>query len=65
MSEEQRRKLSAAQKAYVASDPRWAEHRQKLADAQIARRMTLSPDELEAVLEMCGFRFLSAHHSDN
>ena len=52
MSEEQRRKLSAAQRAYVASDPRWAEHRQKLADAQIARRMTLSPDEIEAVLGM-------------
>jgi hypothetical protein len=52
MSDEQRQKLSAAQKAYVASDPRWAEHRQKLADAQIARRMTLLPDELEAVLEM-------------
>jgi hypothetical protein len=51
MSENQRRKLSAAQKAYVASDPRWAEHRQKLAAAQIARRMTLSPDEFEAVVE--------------
>ena len=52
MSDEQRQKLSAAQKAYVASDPRWAEHRQKLADAQIARRMTLLPDEMEAVLAM-------------
>ena len=52
MSEDQRRKLSAAQRAYVASDPRWEEHRQKLADAQIARRMTLSPAELEAVLRM-------------
>jgi hypothetical protein len=52
MSEDQRRKLSAAQKAYVASDPRWAEHRQKLAAAQIAKRMTLFPDEFEAVLEM-------------
>jgi hypothetical protein len=52
MSEEQRRKLSAAQRAYVASDPRWAEHRQKLADAQIARRMTLTPDEIEAVVQM-------------
>jgi hypothetical protein len=27
------------------------EHRQKLAVAQIARRMTLSPDEFEAVVE--------------
>ena len=26
VSQEQRRKLSAAQKAYVANDPRWAEH---------------------------------------
>lgn len=34
MSEEQKRKLSAAQRAYVAHDPRWSEHRQKLADAQ-------------------------------
>jgi len=52
MSEEQRRKLSAAQRAYVATDPRWTEHRRKLADAQIARRMTLTPEELEMVLEM-------------
>jgi hypothetical protein len=52
MSEDQRRKLSAAQRAYVASDPRWAEHRRKLAAAQIARRMILSPTELEAVLKM-------------
>lgn len=34
ISDEQKRKLSAAQKAYVANDPRWATHRQKLADAQ-------------------------------
>ena len=52
MSEEQRRKLSAAQKAYVASDPRWVEHREKLAAAQIVRRMTLTLDEFEAVLRM-------------
>jgi hypothetical protein len=26
--------LSIAQKAYVANDPRWAEHRRKLAAAQ-------------------------------
>ena len=52
MSEQQRRKLSAAQKAYVASDPRWAEHRRKLADAQIARRMTLTAEELDMVLQM-------------
>src|SRR5271170_7818299 len=52
MSEEQRQKLSAAQKAYVANDPRWAEHRQKLADAQTARRMTLTPEEFEKVLAL-------------
>ncbi len=52
MSEEQRRKLSEAQKAYVASDPRWLEHREKLAAAQIVRRMTLTPAEIEAVVEM-------------
>lgn len=50
MSEEQRRKLSAAQKAYVASDPRWTEHRRKLAEAQVARRMTLTPAEFQTVL---------------
>lgn len=52
MSEEQRRKLSDAQKTYVATDPRWAVHRQKLADAQTARRMTLLSDEFEAVVQM-------------
>jgi hypothetical protein len=40
ISETQRQKLSEAQQAYVTTDPRWAVHRQKLADAQIARRMT-------------------------
>ena len=53
MSQEQRRKLSLAQKAYVTTDPRWAEHRQKLADAQIAKRMmALFPNELAMVLAM-------------
>ena len=52
ISEEQRRKLSAAQKAYVARDPRWAEHRRKLADAQIARRMSLTPEEFDLVVKM-------------
>jgi len=52
MSAEQRQKLSEAQRAYVASDPRWAEHRRKLAEAQIARRMTLTPAEFEAVVDM-------------
>ena len=52
MSQEQRRKLSLAQNAYVASDPRWAEHRRKLADAQIARRMSLTPEEFDMVMKM-------------
>jgi hypothetical protein len=52
MSEAQRQKLSEAQKAYVTTDPRWAMHRQKLADAQTARRMTLTPEEFEMALAM-------------
>jgi hypothetical protein len=41
MSQAQRDKLSVAQRAYVAHDPRWPEHRRKLAAAQEAKRMTL------------------------
>ena len=52
VSEEQRRKLSAAQKAYVANDPRWPEHRRKLAAAQEAKRMTLMENEVAAIIEM-------------
>ncbi len=52
MSAEQRAKLSAAQRAYVANDPRWAEHRRKLAAAQEAKRMTLMENEVAAILEM-------------
>ena len=52
MSVEQRVKLRAAQKAYVANDPRWASHRQKLADAQIKNRRKLTPDEIETILAM-------------
>ena len=52
VSQDQRQKLSAAQKAYVATDPRWAAHRQKLADVQIVRRMTLTPEEFEMVVKM-------------
>jgi hypothetical protein len=51
-SEQQRRERSETQKAYVAADPRWPAHRRKLAEAQIARRMTLSPEEIAMVLEM-------------
>ena len=52
MSAEQRTRLSAAQLAYIANDPRWAAHRQRLADAQIARRMPLFPNEIEVVVTM-------------
>jgi hypothetical protein len=52
VSEEQRQKLSAAQKAYVANDPRWPEHRRKLAAAQEAKRMKLMENEVAAIIEM-------------
>ena len=52
MSTEQRAKLSAAQKAYVANDARWTEHRRKLAAAQEAKRMTLLADEMDIVVTM-------------
>jgi hypothetical protein len=44
--------LSVAQLAYVANDPRWTEHRRKLAAAQEAKRMTLFENEVTAILEM-------------
>ena len=37
ISEAQKVKLRAAQLNYIATDPRWAAHRQKLADAQRKR----------------------------
>ncbi len=52
ISAEQRAKLSVAQLAYVANDPRWAEHRRKLAAAQEARRMMLFDNEVTAIVEM-------------
>ena len=52
MSQAQREKLSVAQRAYVATDPRWAAHCRKLAEAQIARRMTLTPEEFDMVVKM-------------
>ena len=51
-SAEQRAKLSAAQLAYIANDPRWPEHRRKLAAAQEARRMTLWDNEIAAIVAM-------------
>jgi DNA-binding NarL/FixJ family response regulator len=52
MSAEQRAKLSAAQRAYVANDPRWEEHRRKLAAANEAHRRSLLPSEVQMILEM-------------
>ena len=52
MSMEQRAKLSITQKAYVATDARWVEHRHKLAAAQEARKMTLMDSEIEIVLAL-------------
>jgi hypothetical protein len=52
VSEEQRQKLSAAQKAYVTNDPRWPEHRRKLAAAQEAKRMTLMENEVALIVQM-------------
>ena len=52
MSEEQRQKISATQKAYVANDPRWVEHRRKLAAAQEAKRMTLMENEVALIVQM-------------
>jgi hypothetical protein len=52
VSQEQRQKLSTAQKAYVANDPRWAEHRRKLAAAQEAKLMTLMENEVALIVQM-------------
>jgi hypothetical protein len=51
-SDDQKRKLSAAQLAYIANDPRWEEHRRKLAAAQEARRMTLMENEVALIVTM-------------
>ena len=51
-SREQRVKLSVAQRAYVAHDPRWPEHRRKLAAAQEAKRMTLFDNEVAAIVAL-------------
>jgi hypothetical protein len=52
MSQEQRDKLRQTQLAYVANDPRWAAHRQKLADAQLARKFTLAEEEVSQIVAM-------------
>lgn len=50
MSDEQRAKLSATQRAYVANDPRWEAHRRKLAAANEANRRILAPDEVQIIV---------------
>src|ERR1700723_584008 len=52
MSAEQRAKLSLAQRAYVTHDPRWPEHRRKLAAAQLAKRMTLFDNEVATIVAL-------------
>jgi hypothetical protein len=52
MSAEQGAKLSVAQRAYVAHDPRWPAHRRKLAAAQEAKRMTLFDNEVAAIVAL-------------
>ena len=52
MSAEQRAKLSLAQRAYVARDPRCPEHRRKLAAAEEVRRMTLFDNEVAAIVTL-------------
>jgi len=52
MSVEQKAKLSVAQRAYVANDPRWPEHRRKLAAAQEVKRMTLFDNEVAVIVAM-------------
>ena len=52
MSSEQRVKLSIAQRVYVANDPRWPNHRRKLAAVQEVQRMTLFDNEVAAIVAM-------------
>ena len=52
ISADQRAKLSLAQRAYVARDPRWPAHRRKLAAAQEARRMTLFDNEVAVIVAL-------------
>jgi IS30 family transposase len=44
--------MSSGKKNYVANDPRWSAHRQKMAAAQIAKRPTLSDEEISQVIAM-------------
>ena len=52
MSQEQREKLRATQLAYVANDPRWQEHREKLVSSNLRRFFTLTQEEVSQVVAM-------------
>jgi hypothetical protein len=45
-------RTTLAQRAYVAHDPRWPEHRRKLAAAQQVRRMMLFDNEVAAIVAL-------------
>jgi hypothetical protein len=47
-----RHPMSVAQRAYVAHDPRWPEHRRKVAAAQVAKRMTLFDNEVATIVAL-------------
>jgi hypothetical protein len=52
MSQEKREKLRQKQSEYIARDPRWPTHRQKLADAQIKRKFTLADEEISQIVAL-------------
>jgi hypothetical protein len=52
MSEAQRIKLREAQLRYIANDPRWPAHREKLAQAQLARKFTLAEEEVVQIVAL-------------
>jgi hypothetical protein len=52
MSEAQRTKLREAQLRYIANDPRWPAHREKLAQAQLARKFTLADEEVAQIVAL-------------
>jgi hypothetical protein len=52
MSEAQRIKLREAQLRYIANDPRWPAHREKLAQAQLARKVTLAEEEVVQIVAL-------------
>jgi hypothetical protein len=51
-SDAQKIKLRDAQLRYISQDPRWPEHRKKLADAQLRRKFTLADEEVNQVVRL-------------